>query len=585
MKRINLLVIFVLLASMLAACNGDPKEKVVEKEVTRVVQETVMETITETIIVEGTPQTVEQQVTRVVEVEKVVTATPEPEQGPAVGGALVWRLAYSPDTLDCHLITVASAARVSAMIGASLVAKDPQTDEFVPYLAESWEALEDSTVWEFKLREDITFHDGTPLTAHDYAWTFLRALEISPAAGAALMGVAGVEAVDDYTLRFTMALPNYPMLNSLTDTNYFQPLSQAYVEAMGDDYGRNPMGVGPYKFKEWATDEKVVLERNPDYAWGPAWAHEGAPYIETIEFRIIPEDATALAGLETGEIDWINLDVKDLERIQETGEHNVLESLIQGLEPYVQFNVSAAPFDDVRVRQAFNLAVDREVLVRVAALGHAVPQFGPISASVNGYWPGVEYVGYGYDLEKAKALMAEAGWEDTDGDGVLDKDGQPFKFALKTPAIESFVKAAVILQEQYKALGVDLEVEQLESGVFSEQTMTGEYEIAVNGIGWQDSLLLFAMYHSMMIGGFNASFVEDPELDALLDGLMFAPDGETHLQASADAQRYIIEQALVVPLYTSMTFSALGNRVQGWAFSSEGSLYLDDAYIETGPAE
>ncbi len=113
----------------------------------------------------------------------------------------------------------------------------------------------------------------------------------------------------------------------------------------------------------------------------------------------------------------------------------------------------------------------------------------------------------------------------------------------------------------------------------------GAYEIALNGIGWQDSLLLFAMFHSMMIGGFNSSFVEDPELDALLEGLMFAPDGETHLQASADAQRYIIEQALVVPLYTSMAFSALSNRVQGWVFSPGGSLCLDDACSETGRAE
>jgi len=548
MKHINTLLTLIVVVSLLAACGG------------------------------GALQTVE-----VEEVDTDVPAT-EVELVPAVGGTLVWSLAYSPDTLDCHLITVASAARVSAMMGASLVAKDPQTGEFVPYLAESWQAMEDSTIWEFKLRKDVKFHDGTPLTAHDYAWTFLRALEISPAAGAALMGLADVQAVDDYTLRFTMGLPNYAMLNSLTDTNYFQPLSQAYVEEMGDDYARNPMGVGPFKFKEWVTGDKIVLERNPDYTWGPAWSNGGAPYIETVEFRIIPEYATTLAGFEAGEVDWVYLEAKDVERIQGLGEFNVLESLIQGLEPYVQFNVSAAPFDDVLVRQAFSLAVDRDVLVNVAALGYAVPQYGPISASVNGYWPGVEDIGYGFDLEKAKSLMAEAGWEDTDGDGVLDKDGQPFAFNLKVPSIESFVKAAQILQEQYKALGVELEIEQLESGVFSEQTMTGEYEISVNGIGWQDSLLLFAMYHSMMIGGFNASFVEDPELDALLDELMFAPDGETHLSASADAQKYIIEHAYVVPLYTSKAFDGLSSRVQGWVFSSEGSLYLDNAYIETAPA-
>ncbi len=330
MKCVNILVVILMLASMLAACST-PEAEVIEKEVTRVVKETVVETVKETVMIEGTPQTVEQQVTKVVEVEKIVTATPEPEAEPAVGGTLVIARSSDPDSLDWH--KSGALSDICAFYSGSLIAKDPQTGEFRPYLAESWEVAEDGMWYEFKLREDVKFHDGTPLTAHDYAWSFNRAVDPKTkgvTAGASLTGFAGATAEDDYTLRFRMAWPNSILLHTLSDACYHGPMPQAAVERMGDDFARNPISVGPFKFKEMVTGEKVVLERNPDYTWGPEWTRGGPPYIETVEFRIIPEYSTQLAGLEAGEVDRIFVENKDLERILNSGEFQVFQAFRKG---------------------------------------------------------------------------------------------------------------------------------------------------------------------------------------------------------------------------------------------------------------
>ena len=585
MKRLNLFVCLALVVSLLAACGGAAEPEVVEKEVTRVVQETVLETVKETVVVEGTPQVVEQQVTRVVEVEKIVTATPESEPVPAVGGKLVYLLNSEGDSLDPHRVVGGMVSTVLKYIGASLVTKDPWSGEYIPYLAESWSVSEDGLTWEFKLREDVLFHDGTPFTAHDYVWTFERIMDpktMSPTAAAILRGVAGVEAVDDYTFRINMAWPNFPLLENLTDPVFMQPQSGAYVERVGEEaYSRNPVGVGPYKFKEWVTGEKIVLERNPDFSWGPVWTRGGAPHIETIEFRIISEYATVLAGLEAEEIDFAPLEIKDVERIRDTGQFQVLEAIHAGVSPDLDINVSKPPFDDIRVRQAFNYAVDRDVIIQVVALGHAQVQQGPISPAVSGYWPGVEYIGYSHNLGKAKSLMKEAGYTYNDA-GMLEKDGQPFQLVLKVGAnYGEDVRLAAILQEQFKALGVEVEIEQIEFGVLISEAQKGDYFMQIDGWSWPDSSLMYAMFHSSMMGSENVFFVDDPKLDQILEAMVFATSAEANQEAANEAQRYIVEQSFIIPFYTATNYTALSSKVQGAVFSLTGDLLLFDAYIET----
>ncbi len=583
-KWVSLSVLLMVSGLILAAC-ATPTPEVIEKVVTQVVKETV--------VVEGTPQVfekevtkvVEKEVTKVVEVEKVVTATPEPTKGPKEGGTLVIAMDSEPLTLDPHFS--GSGGREFLYLGATLVAKDPfQDGAYVPYLAESWETSEDGLIWDFKIREDVKFHNGTPLTAHDFVWTFERALDPeinSPAAGSSLGSVAAVEAVDDYTLRLTLHQPYYPLLENL-ELGFGQPLSKEAVEEWGEEYGRHPVGVGPFKFKEWVTGEKVVLERNPDYTWAPPFLHPGPAYIETIVVRYIPEYATRLAGMETGEIDFVAgvLD-KDVQLLKGTGKIDVYEGYKGGMTPYVALNIAQPPFDDLRVRQAFNYAMNKEGLIQVVVGGKGIPQYGPISLVTHGYWPGVEYVGYHYDLDKAKELLAEAGYT-ANAEGMLEKDGQPFELALKAFQGGSFDKVTEVLQAQYKELGVSVEIEKKEAGVLYGELMTGQFAAVVFGYDYTEFAVVPIFFHSSNIGAMNFTSVNDPELDAFLDATNYETDPERRQRAADDAQRRIVEQAYVVPIFTPTQFAAISTRVQGVVPETFGTtlnrFYLNDLYLE-----
>ncbi len=585
-KWAGLIAVVMLVSLILSACS-EPDAEVVEKEVTRVVKETVIqqETVKETVIIEGTPQVVEQQVTRVVEVEKVVTATPEPEKVAAVGGTLVWALPSEPDTLDPHKTARSESATVMGQIGGALVARDAETGEIVPYLAERWEVSEDGLTWTFYLKEGVTFHDGTPCTAHDYAWTIQRLLDPETMAGAAPMmlgPVASATALDDHTLQLEYAVPFAPGLANLTTISYLQVLPQAAVEELGDDFGRQPIGIGPYMFKEWQTSEKIVLERNPDYAnWAPEF-DQGNHYIENIEFRILPEAAIVVAGLEAGEIDYAAIEAKDLEIVQGTNQYQIFETQAPGVFGLL-FNMGHPMWEDVRVRQAFNLAMNRQVLINVVEKGYAVPQYGPLSPSMAGYWPGVEYVGYPYDLEKAKSLMEQAGYTYND-DGMLEKDGQPFSVVLKTYSLPAAVRSGEVAQEMLKALGVDLQLQQAEIGVLVGELFGGDYELTVMGVAWAEANIMHMMFHSSGIGGSNMTFTNDPELDSILDLTAMTVDPEGRLEYLIEAQRYIVEQAYLVPLYAAQFFSPLNNRVKGVKFSKVDSfLWFGNAHIKAGP--
>lgn len=566
-RCIGLLSVLVVLGLLVAACGPTPTPQVVEKEVTRVVSEKIVETV----IVEGTPQVV----------EKVVTATPEPTAGPASGGTLVYILNGEPDSLDPHKTVRQDSWSVMRFVTSSLVHRDPEGN-YVPYLAESWEMSDDGLTWTFHLKKDVTFHDGTPLTAQDVAWTFTRAKDpANPgAAGASLAAVDSIEATDDSTVVLHLLQPFFPLLTSLSDPAFFGILSQAAVEAAGEDYGRQPIGTGPYKFKEWITGDRIVLERNPDFNWGPPFAHQGPAYPDAIEFRIIPESATQVVSMEAGEVDVAGVVASDEETVRQTGLYTLYDVLAPGTGPYLQFNTGRPPLDDVRVRQALSMAIDRDVLVKVVMQGKAVPQYGPLSASTIGYWPGVEYVGYRYNLEKARALMQEAGYT-VNASGMLEKDGQPLKFTLKTLAgIDTFLRTAEILQEQFKALGVEIRLEQQETGALVADEVSGNYELGMMQVGWADADILYQLFHSSMIGALNLAQLSDPKLDEMLTKTRTTMDPELRQQWVDDVQRYITEQAFMAPLMSTLSYWAVSNRVEGELYSTVTyDLYLDDAYL------
>jgi peptide/nickel transport system substrate-binding protein len=513
------------------------------------------------------------------------TATKPP--APAIGGTLVRAYGLEPDTLDPQKVTTDQAGFIQTYFGASLVALDPGTGKIVPYLATGWKVSDDGLTWEFALRKDVKFHDGSPFKAEDYVYTFTRALDPATKAIATkgLMGsLLSAKAVDDYTLQLQFAQPEAPFLVFLTNQAWMQPISKAAVERMGDvEFGRHPTGVGPYMVKEWVTGDHVTLERNPDYTWGPAFA-QGKYYVQTLVYRFIGDYSTIVAGLEAGEIDWAEVRPKDLAKFKGGGKFQIDEVPIMGIEPFLPLNTTRAPLDDVRVRQALNLAVDRDALIKAVMLGAAVPQYGPLSVNTPGYWSGVEKIGYGFDLARAKALMKDSGYV-VGSSGFLEKDGKALKLTLKfAPSNDTWSQLAQALQGQFKALGIDLAIQQVESASLGPQVRAGEFDMILHGLTYPDPSVMVYMFSSGFVGtALNASRVKNPDLDALLAASQSAMDPAKRQDLLAQAQKLVVEQAYIIPLYAGKTLYAVSNRVKGTVFSpsdQEMILWLDKAYIE-----
>ena len=505
------------------------------------------------------------------------------EDLPPQGGTLYLQRPADYDTFDIH--KRAGTRLTIDLIGASLLAVNPETKEYVPYLAESWIVSEDGLTYTFKLKENVTFHNGDPLTAHDFVYTIARATDpemASPMSGTIWGPVVEYEAVDDYTLVLKLAEPNYPWIIGIAQTGS-QPVSQRAIEELGEDYAWNPVGVGPFMFKEYTTGEKAVLVRNPDYNWAPEFLENGPANIEAIEFRIIPEYSTRVAGLEAGDLDFSDLNYPDIPRFEGDEQFDIITDFDQGMWPFIAYNLSKPPFDNVLVRQAFNYAVDHDALVSIMLQGNGIPLYGPITHNTFGYDPFVEEIGYHYDLEKAKSLMQEAGYTYNEDGMLLTPEGEPLvlDIPVRTSDIDNRSKMAEVLSEQFKLLGVEVTITVEDGGINWERLIGGDYQITISGLGWPDADMMYIALHSSFLGLVNLSQANDPVLDELLTKTRTEVGPESHQEAVNAAVTYIIENALLSPIYSAKKFYAMNSRVKDYVYSPPmGQLRLTNAYIE-----
>lgn len=506
------------------------------------------------------------------------TAAEEPAQAP-IGGSLIIGVPDDIDSLDPQMAENSSSLTALWFLGGTLVSKDVDGN-IVPYLAKSWEISDDGLTYTFVLRDDVKFHDGTPLTAQDFVYSFerLRDPDLGSFYASAMGQVDTVVAVDDYTLQYNLLSLMPYLLESLSSHPAFQPLLKSAVEAAGDQYATKHVGVGPYKIKEFVMGDKLVLERNPDFAWAPDDYRQGPYNVEFLEFHIIPEPATMISGLEAGEIDVASIEAKDIEQITGTGNFEIIESLQQGMKPMLHFNCSQAPFDDILVRQALNMALNRDDLIKVMLDGYGIPQFGPLSPTIPGYWTGVEEIGYTYDPEQVKAKMEEAGYT-LDADGWWQKDGQ--RLDLTLVIYSTWSKLAEVLREQFRAVGINMEIELMDEGLVVDEMFAGNYQIGALGYMFSNPSFLAKALHP--VTAWNIGKVTDDELAALIDKTQSTVDPDERMQYVYDVQKRMVEQAYYVPLYVPKTFMAVSTRLQGeFASPDNGRLKieLNDAYLE-----
>ncbi len=499
---------------------------------------------------------------------------------PKVGGTWTIAITEEPDTLDPQKTGAAVAAAIFQLVGEPLLAHD-FSNRVVPALAQSWTVSRDGLVWTFTLKAGAAFHDGTPVTAQAVAASIERALAPetkSPVAKAQLGPVARVEALDARTLRLTLTQPFAPLLNNLTDSR-LSPVSVQAASSAGAGFGRAPVSEGPYTVKEWASGHHITLARNPAFAWGPPYMHHGPAYIEQVTYRIIPDSATQVAAFESGEVSQIGIPPHDVARLVAARQYQIFKFLRKGVGLFLEFNVTREPWSDIRLRRAMNYAINKDVLVKVALEGQGEPAYGPLPPSIWGYWPGIVDYAPHYDPGKAKQLFAEAGY--TPGpDGILQKDGKPLAFTLFTAPIDTWTRSAQLVQAGLRAFGVRLDIQTYEFGTLLEKLKKGDHQAEFMGYTYNEPDIFYIWFDSANIGtGLNFSHYADPRLDALIAEARRTVVPARRAAVYAALQRYVVDRALWVPLWTNYNYIALQPWIKDARIHPDGYVFMGDAYL------
>lgn len=463
----------------------------------------------------------------------------------AQGEDAIIKMAQSTDVIsfDPHNHNDVSSANVTRHVFSNLV-KLTTDGEFVGDLAESWEFLDDLNV-KFTLKPDVKFHNGDVLTAEDVKFSLERQKNSSKV-GHLVKMIDSVEVVDDLNVIIHMNEPSSALISSLAHSGG-AILNKKVVEeldATGKTMDSNMIGTGPYKFESWNPGDSVSLVRNDEY-FGEKPANGG------LQLRVITEESSRTIALETGEIDVV-LDVAstDANRIRDNSELDLVEYESTQVE-FLVMNTQKAPFDNPLVRKAINHAVDKESIITVAVNGEATPQTSYLGDGAIGYSSDV--TAYDYDLEKAKALLAEAGY------------ANGFECTVYV-ASDIRSRAAQVLQASLAQIGVTLRIEQMDSGVFYDKTGTGEHDMALTG--WvanaEPDNTFRPLFHSSNIGsGGNRSFYVNPTVDGLIDEAAITQEMDERLENYAEVLRIVTDDAIFAPFYTKKGLVAKRDNVDG----------------------
>jgi len=461
---------------------------------------------------------------------------------------------------------------VGSLVYTGLVKRDKDLN-LVPNLAESWELSKDCRTLAFRLRKDAKWHDGHPFAAEDVRFTY-EAM-IHPRTPTAykedFLAVKDVEVLDPYTVRITYPKPYAQALESWGIWMLPKHLLERYVaegRLREAPQNRQPVGNGSYRFVEWKTGEKVVLVANPDY-------FEGRPYLSRVVYRIIPSQATIFLELKARGVDFAGLTAMQFKRQTEYPAFRKAYNKYRYptfAYTYFGFNLKDPRFADRRVRQAFTYAINKQELIDGVVLGLAREATGPYKPGTWAYNPNVKR--YPYDPEKARALLAEAGWRDTDGDGVLDKNGRPFRFTILTnQGNEERKKLAEIIQHRLRDIGIVADIQGIEWAAFiKEFIQKRRFEAIILGWGIGEDPDQYEIWHSSKTGPDELNHISyaNPEVDYLLEMGRASCRQAERKKYYDRLQEVLAEDQPVIFLYFRDALPVVASRVRGIEPSANG---------------
>ncbi|HET7265713.1 MAG TPA: ABC transporter substrate-binding protein [bacterium] len=492
---------------------------------------------------------------------------------PQSGGTLSYGLIQSPDQLDPNLSPYRPSQIVYFQLFDTLIIRDKKDKSFKPHLATSWTISPDGRVYTFKLRPGLRFHDGTPLDAAAVKFNFDRTHDpkLATRIGDVAIGFYDhATVVDPLTVQIHLKSSWAPFLDAVS--LYYRLVSPAAVRKYGDkDFGTHPVGSGPFKFVEWVPNDHITLARNEAYTWSaPTANHPGPAYLDSVVFRIIPEDGTRVAALENGEVQVIDTaPAQAFDQMVRSGKFQAVIGYAPGRPFSWAINVTKPPTDELAVRQALEYGINRPLIVNIVygpyqRLGAYLPAFGDLTPYTWGYDKRAEI--YHYDPSKAKALLDQAGWK-PGPDGIRQKNGM----RLTIPLGDWEHGAPEVMQDQLRAIGIDLKLFVLPALVVNENQRKGATLLSPLPAARTDPNTVSRL-HSRYIGGggFNFAFVNNPDLDRLLDQQAQEANPQKRLALLATIQETIMRQAYMLPVYDYDNISVKAARVQELQFNELG---------------
>jgi len=478
-------------------------------------------------------------------------------------------------SLDPAIVTDGESFKVTENIFETLLNFGEQDTTINPGLAKTWEVSEDGLTYTFHLQEGVKFHDGTDFNADAVVknverWKggaeeqFYYFHSMFKAEGEDI--IAKVEAVDDLTVVFTLSRPQAPFLKNIA-MSPFGIASPTAFESAGEAFGDNPVGTGPFVFGEWKRNDSITVKKNENY-----W-QEGLPKLDTIIFRAIPDNSARLNALMTGEIDLADgINPSDATTVESNSDLQLIERPSMNVG-YLGLTNTRAPFDNKLVRQAVNYAIDKQSIIDAFFQGRAEVAVNPMPSSISGY--NDEISGYEYDPEKAKALLAEAGYD--------GKEIELWAMPVPRPYMPDGQKVAEAIQKNLSDVGIPSKIVTYEWATYLEKANNGEADAFL--LGWTGDNgdadnFIYALLDKDNIGSNNYAYYSNDQVHELLIAAQSEIDEEKRVELYKQAQEIIHDDAPWVPLAHSIPLLAGKKSVTGYLPHPTGSESLINVSME-----
>lgn len=510
---------------------------------------------------------------------------------PVAGGTFRFGLLHYQSSIDPHLGSNYADSIIGNQVTDKLTWQDPETNEITPWLATAWESNDDYTEWTFTLRDDVTFSDGTEFTSESVKHNFDQyyngdpSLEIQPNGRVYLTGYLETltPSATEVVIRFDRPRADFLQISSFTANQQPGFLADATLakSAAERQDPANIIGTGPFVYEEWVSQERAVLVQRDDYDWSPAAiGHEGAAYVDRLEFITIPEASVRTGALQSGTVDAI-LDVQptDEQSLVSQG-YQLLYGRVPGIDIHWSLNTSVAPTNELAVRKAILLGSDRGAIEQTLLTDSYQRSTSAVSQSIDG-WQDYTDTALRYDPEEAARLLEEAGWT-IGADGIREKDGQKLvvkitggtNLVLNKPAYES-------IQGNLKAIGIDLQL-TLDAQISADQRKNEFNGSAFNRTRNHIGVLQWSLHPDL--GNYpylQPGTTEYEEIVPALDKLTQVGDPDELEAAAEEAQDLVIEKyALINPIYTPAQVIAANEKVHGIIFDANARNHFVDVWIE-----